>query len=122
MLSFGRPKVFSYEEEILYAAFAIDPRYIAKEYLHHTDQGISCFKKKKIPVTEWVVSVMNCHMDAPAHRSAQNITLQQAVVGDIISEFCYDLDIELTGIPALNIWNYGKINLVDDPGIVSVIT
>ncbi|CAH2011985.1 unnamed protein product [Acanthoscelides obtectus] len=75
-----------------------------------------------MPGCDWVKSFLKRHPQL-SRRIAQNISHARAASDEeIINNFFDNLEVELDGIPASNIWNYDETNLVDDPGQTKVVT
>ncbi|KAJ4442019.1 hypothetical protein ANN_11883 [Periplaneta americana] len=130
----GGPKVFSDEEENMFAGHAIalseygfpftllDLRYVVKAYPDRQGRRITCFKRN-FPGKDWAKSFLNRHQCILSHRFAQNISRNRAAVdANVITEYFSNLKVSLQGVPASHIWNYDETNLVDDPGKKMAIT
>lgn len=129
----GQQKVFTDEEENVFAAHIItvsafgfpvttfDLRRTVKSYLERQGKVIKCFKNN-LPGSDWVKTFLMRHPQL-SQRMAQNITHSRAAIDEqVINNFFDNLEVELQGIPASNIWNYDETNLVDDPGQSKIIT
>ncbi|CAH1981970.1 unnamed protein product [Acanthoscelides obtectus] len=75
-----------------------------------------------MPGCDWVKSFLKRHPQL-SQRIAQNISHARAATDEeIINNFFDNLEVELEGIPASNIWNYDETNLVDHPGQTKIVT
>lgn len=123
----GQP-VFSHAEEvaILKAAATcaewgfpltiLDLRMFAKSYLDKQGKVVDRFPNN-LPGVEWALSVLKRHKNAYGQRIATNIKRSRAAVGrDSINKYFDNIEREVEGIPASNIFNYDESNLSDDPG------
>ncbi|CAH2006173.1 unnamed protein product [Acanthoscelides obtectus] len=74
-----------------------------------------------MPGCDWVKSFLKRHPQL-SQKIAQNISHARATTDEeIINNFLDNLEVELEGIPASNIWNSDETNLVDDPGQTKIV-
>ncbi|XP_050295123.1 uncharacterized protein LOC126735214 [Anthonomus grandis grandis] len=129
----GQQKVFTDQEEDAFAAHIItvstfgfpvstfDLRCIVKSYIERQGKKVKPFKNN-MPGPDWVKSFLK-RQPQLSQRIAQNITHARAATDEeTVKNFFDNLEAELEGIAAENIWNYDETNVVDDPGQTKIIT
>lgn len=128
----GRPRIFSVDEETLFAdsiilmsefgfpVDATDTRHIIKSYLNRTGRTVDCFKDN-MPGVEWTQGFLKRNPLLTA-RLAENIkTVRAAIDKETLTAYIEQLKTTIEGIPPENIFNYDETNLTDDPGSKKVI-
>lgn len=130
---FGRPKVFTVDEEKLFVdhivsmsefGFPIDKtdfRFIVKSYLDRLGRKISNFKNN-LPGLTWT-SLFLKRNPTLSVRLATNIKRARAAISkEIIQDYINNLKQIISNVPPENIYNYDETNLTDNPGQKKVLT
>jgi hypothetical protein len=122
----GRPTVLSKcEEEVLVSRIVLFGQYnypVSKRHLRdmvkaYLDKKRDTVFKDNRPGKNWVKAFLNRHKDQVVVRTATNIRRSRAAVSpDEIRQYFANLQRELEGVPARNIFNYDETNFQDDPG------
>lgn len=131
--SYGRPTVFTPEEEKVIAAHLlkmaefgflvreVDLRFIVKSDLENQGRIVEQFKNNvPVPGYDWVKCFLKRNRDLTV-RLCSNIKRDRAAVHEIINSYFDNLEGLLEGVSPENIWNYDETNLCDDPGQSKVI-
>lgn len=124
--SIGGQTVFTNEEEEIFVSRVttmcnwgfpldkIDLRMMVAAYLTKQKRVVARFKKN-IPGDDWATSFMKRWK--LTHRVATNIRRKRAKLEKEELEMYFDnIEKEVEGVLASNIWNYDETNLRDDPG------
>lgn len=98
---------------------SMDIRLLVKDYLDRCGINDSRFKNN-FPGTDWLLSFVKRHK--LTRRLADNVKPARAEINiESVSEYFDELEQTLAGIPAERIYNYDETNVVDDPGVKTVV-
>lgn len=100
---------------------SFDLRKIVKTYLERKGVVIRKFHDN-LPGPEWVRLFLKRHPELTQRFAANIKSVRAAVSPETINAYFDNLQQEIEGIPAENIWNYDESNLSDDPGNKKIIT
>ncbi|XP_014273650.1 uncharacterized protein [Halyomorpha halys] len=128
----GGQLVFSTEEEgaivshlIALASYGFpitlfELRLFIKTYLTRINRKVARFSDN-MPGKEWARLFLKRHQKELPQCMSQIGRFRTALDRTSINQFFDNLQLELLGIPANNVWNYDEFNLQDDPGAKKVL-
>ncbi|XP_045773273.1 uncharacterized protein LOC123872791 isoform X1 [Maniola jurtina] len=123
--TYGRPTVFSADEEKTIETHLcaisdcgvpmreLDVRKIIQAYLNSNDREVDIFRNN-LPGKDWAKSILNRYEDLRTRVQRNYMTRGMRVDAHAINEFFVDLECELRGVPAANIYSFAEAHLLDD--------
>ena len=97
--------------------FPVTKRHIRDMVKHYLDGKRETVFKENRPGTKWLRSFLRRHRDKVVIRRPTNIKRSRAAVSPAdLNAYFKNLEKEIAGVPASNVFNYDETNLRDDPG------